>query len=600
MKMQKIGIIVLLMFLLFSMIGSCLAVDMVPQTSYFRAEGITDLSQNTEVSMIANTVTIDIEKEKVTNQFILQNTTNVAKSHTFSIPLGNTQTGTTVENVEIKINNTQVQPKIEERDGKVYYTIATKMAAGEYKKIQIEYNSPNMSTAPRVEYELENFGIEKTCKNLQVKIIVPEKDVPLVTKVEPANYTFEDDTITYSYQNVNIIDLNRRFVIEKEIYEDEIALEKQVNGEFERTKVFGLSREEFLQKVKELVDANFHTWIRDGISLNIQNTTTTSQIIDNLLNDNKISSTYTYLDGTGTEQAAKYEVGETYTKLFNYVILRQWIKENRQDLIAQYFHNAQENENGILDVFEGQALSLEYVRQNCELEGLTLKGLLVVVDIPNVQTEIYQEVASQTTGNTISASQLQATTLANLYTQVQKENTIEKIVYIPGNSTLSEEERAKFANSIGADIYIRLQVKELEEQKNNILRDSLAIPFMVINEWSANFESGKTVVLLSQESSYQNSTAAIKQMVDQSADAILQNKQNLELQKRRVEEELTNIDKNLQPEQVIAVEDVVPNAEEEQEQEGGISILTIILIVIVIAIVLCITLIAIGIFRRNR
>ena len=208
--------------------------------------------------------------------------------------------------------------------------------------------------------------------------------------------------------------------------------------------------------------------------------------------------------------------------------------------------------------------------------------------------------ASQTTGNTISASQLQATTLANLYTQVQKENTIEKIVYIPGNSTLSEEERAKFANSIGADIYIRLQVKELEEQKNNILRDTLAIPFMVINEWSANFESGKTVVLLSQESSYQNSTAAIKQMVDQSADAILQNKQNLELQKRRVEEELTNIDKNLQPEQVIAVEDVVPNAEEEQEQEGGISILTIILIVIVIAIVLCITLIAIGIFRRNR
>ena len=145
-----------------------------------------------------------------------------------------------------------------------------------------------------------------------------------------------------------------------------------------------------------------------------------------------------------------------------------------------------------------------------------------------------------------------------------------------------------------------MQVKELEEQKNNILRDSLAIPFMVINEWSANFESGKTVVLLSQESSYQNSTAAIKQMVDQSADAILQNKQNLELQKRRVEEELTNIDKNLQPEQVIAVEDVVPNAEEEQEQEGGISILTIILIVIVIAIVLCITLIAIGIFRRNR
>ena len=373
MKMQKIGIIVLLMFLLFSMIGSCLAVDMAPQTSYFRAEGITDLSQNTEVSMIANTVTIDIEKEKVTNQFILQNTTNVAKSHTFSIPLGNTQTGTTVENVEIKINNTQVQPKIEERDGKVYYIIATKMAAGEYKKIQIEYNSTNMSTAPRVEYELENFGIEKTCKNLQVKIIVPEKDVPLVTKVEPANYTFEDDTITYSYQNVNIIDLNRRFVIEKEIYEDEIVLEKQVNGEFERTKVFGLSREEFLQKVKELVDANFHTWIRDGISLNIQNTTTTSQIIDNLLNDNKISSTYTYLDGTGTEQAAKYEVGETYTKLFNYVILRQWIKENRQDLIAQYFHNAQENENGILDVFEGQVLSLEYVRQNCELEGLTLK-----------------------------------------------------------------------------------------------------------------------------------------------------------------------------------------------------------------------------------
>lgn len=653
MKLKKLFSIVMVIILLTGTTGNVWAANDIA-TVYFKGEGISNLSKNSEVNLISNNVTIDIEKEKITNEFIIQNALNAEKAYTFSIPLANKQTGTTAENVEIKINKTKVEPKIEERDNKVYYTIATKMQPGEYKKIQIVYNSPNMKNSPKIEYELENFGIEKVIKNVQVKIIVPEIDVPLVTNVQPTNYTFEDNVITYSYQNMNITDLNRLFVLEKEVYEDKFAYEKQIKGEFERTKVFGLSREEFLTKVKELFDANYKTWIRDGINLNIQDTVNTNQIIDNILNDNKISSTYTYLDGTGKEQAAKYELGKTFEKLYNYVILRQWIRENRQDLIGQYYHKTTENEKGILQTFKGQPLTLEYVRKNCELEGLEFKNLLIVVDIPNIQKEIYQvvnttqnnngqntgtnnqvnnnqqntvtnnqvnnsqqntvtknqvnnnqqntvtnnQVNNNQTNNGLNVAQVQATTLTKLYEQVQKEDRSEKIVYIPGNSTLSEEKRAEFANSIGADLYIRLQIKELEEQKNNILRETLKIPFLVINEWTANFESGKTVVTVSEESSYQNSSAIIRQTVEQGANSIIQNRQNLEKQKRAIDDELKTIDQNLKQEQVIKVEDVIP--EEDKENKGKINILTIILVVIVIGIVLCITLIAIGVFRKNR
>ena len=683
MKLKKLFSIVMVIILLIGTTGNVWAANDIA-TVYFKGEGISNLSKNSEVNLISNNVTIDIEKEKITNEFIIQNALNAEKAYTFSIPLANKQTGTTAENVEIKINKTKVEPKIEERDNKVYYTIATKMQPGEYKKIQIIYNSPNMKNLPKIEYELENFGIEKVIKNVQVKIIVPEIDVPLVKNVQPTNYTFEDNVITYSYQNMNITDLNRLFVLEKEVYEDKFAYEKQIKGEFERTKVFGLSREEFLTKVKELFDANYKTWIRDGINLNIQDTVNTNQIIDNILNDNKISSTYTYLDGTGKEQAAKYELGKTFEKLYNYVILRQWIRENRQDLIGQYYHKTAENEKGILQTFKGQPLTLEYVRKNCELEGLEFKNLLIVVDIPNIQKEIYQVVnttqnnngqntgtnnqvnnnqqntvtnnqvnnnqqntvtnnqvnnsqqntvtnnqvnnnqqntvtnnqvnnnqqntvtnnqannnqTNSQTNNGLNVAQVQATTLTKLYEQVQKEDRSEKIVYIPGNSTLSEEKRAEFANSIGADLYIRLQIKELEEQKNNILRETLRIPFLVINEWTANFESGKTVVTVSEESSYQNSSAIIRQTVEQGVNSIIQNRQNLEKQKRAIDDELKTIDQNLKPEQVIKVEDVIP--EEDKENKGKINILTIILVVIVIGIVLCITLIAIGVFRKNR
>ena len=143
MKLKKLFSIVMVIILLTGTTGNVWAANDIA-TVYFKGEGISNLSKNSEVNLISNNVTIDIEKEKITNEFIIQNALNAEKAYTFSIPLANKQTGTTAENVEIKINKTKVEPKIEERDNKVYYTIATKMQPGEYKKIQIIYNSPNI------------------------------------------------------------------------------------------------------------------------------------------------------------------------------------------------------------------------------------------------------------------------------------------------------------------------------------------------------------------------------------------------------------------------------------------------------------------------
>ncbi len=230
-----------LLFLLgFLIINSKFSMAASPVT-YYLANSIK--IENENIEFVSDEITIDTTNSKVNNTLLLKNNSNEEAIINVNIPLEIKDLSIYVKNLNIKINNTNVK-YIKNDNGE--YIVKTKVPANSGKKIEIEYITNNdLNNAKTIKYNFDNLKNKKVDK-LKVNIKIDEKTIPLVQKIYPGHYTFNNNIISVEYYNYKVNSLTKEVILTKEtfnnlLYGREISLttkEKDIIEKWSKEKNF--------------------------------------------------------------------------------------------------------------------------------------------------------------------------------------------------------------------------------------------------------------------------------------------------------------------------------------------------------------------------
>ena len=386
---------------------------------------------------------------------MINNTSNSEIITTISIPLENKEISTTIHDLSIFINSTEVEYTKEENGE---YSFKTILLAGETKKVEIMYSTDNdLQNAKIIKYNLDNFG-EKTIGKVKVDVIIAERDIPLVTGIYPGHYTFANNTISVEYYNFKANKITRDVIIEKDTYKD--LLYGQEN--------------EFEEDERYIIE-NIDNFLENGIKINYEH-----EDIKNMDRKDYIRRILNNYYNTIKTDKDKYDydLPEECINILSYVIYKQIIKDGKQEQILGLYSanigSKYEKYNKLLEEVITNSIKeyeIPYFMWNEEIKVNSLKDTIICIDFAeteNVDLYVSKSISRNDIGF-ITREYVKEDERKILKTDMgdwAEEVTGSlgaKVIFvgegINGQSlNVTEEEKIEYINSINADIYIRIMI----------------------------------------------------------------------------------------------------------------------------------------------
>lgn len=197
--------------------------------TYFYGEPIK--VDNTNVEILSNELFIDIINSHVSNTFYMKNTSSETIYTILSIPIEHKDFSITANNIEIKLNGTNIS-FLKSNNGD--YLVYTKIPGNSGKKLEISYNTDNdLNNAKIFKYNMANFE-GKTIGKVNVQIKIDEKNIPLIEKIYPGHFEFDevDNIISVEYYNYELSPITKEVIVEKETFNNLLyGKENEIDGE---------------------------------------------------------------------------------------------------------------------------------------------------------------------------------------------------------------------------------------------------------------------------------------------------------------------------------------------------------------------------------
>ena len=206
---------IILLFMLLSLL-SCSTISIgASNITYFYFSPMK--IENPNIEMVSNEITIDTITSKIDNTILLQNISNEEIETDFIIPIDNPQFSIFSKDVKIELNEVEVN-YLKKDDGN--YIVKTKISANSAKKLHVEYYTENdLQKARLIKCNFDNLKGKKI-KKIKVDVKIDEKNIPMVEKIYPGHYTFDNNTITVEYYNYEVNPITKDMIVKKETFDN--------------------------------------------------------------------------------------------------------------------------------------------------------------------------------------------------------------------------------------------------------------------------------------------------------------------------------------------------------------------------------------------
>lgn len=170
-----------------------------------------------DVEITYNYVEINEETSEIKNTQIFTNLTDSKVTKKASIKLEDSYTNLTINSLKIVVNGLEIQEITKEGDNYIFYF---EILPNEGKKIEITYKTDNdLQNAKIIKYTMDKLKGQKV-KMFDISVKLSKYDIPLVQKIWPGAYEFEENIVSTEYFDFPVNNLTSTFIIQKETYKN--------------------------------------------------------------------------------------------------------------------------------------------------------------------------------------------------------------------------------------------------------------------------------------------------------------------------------------------------------------------------------------------
>ena len=170
-----------------------------------------------DVEITLNEVDINEETSEVKNMHLFTNLSDTTITRKASIKLEDSFSKFTINSLKIVVNGYEIKEISKEGDN---YNFSFQIPPNEGKKIEITYKTDNdLQNAKIIKYTMDSIK-GKEVKLYKINVKLSKYDIPLVQKIWPGAYEFENNTVSGEYFDFKVNNLTSTFVIQKETYKN--------------------------------------------------------------------------------------------------------------------------------------------------------------------------------------------------------------------------------------------------------------------------------------------------------------------------------------------------------------------------------------------
>ena len=169
------------------------------------------------VEMTLNDVEINEETSEIKNTHLFTNLSDKIITKKASIKLEDSYSKLTINSLKILVNGLEIKEIAKEGDT---YSFSFQILPNEGKKIEITYKTDNdLQNAKIIKYTMDSIK-GKEVKLYKINVKFSKYDIPLVQKIWPGAYEFENNIVSTEYFDFKVNNLTSNFIIQKETYKD--------------------------------------------------------------------------------------------------------------------------------------------------------------------------------------------------------------------------------------------------------------------------------------------------------------------------------------------------------------------------------------------
>lgn len=258
------------------------------------------LNDYNNIEITYNKVDINEETSEISNLQLFTNLSSEKVVRKASVKLEDSYSRMTINSLKININGVEIENFKKIGDEYVFYF---EILPNEGKKIEITYKTDNdLQNAKIIKYTMEKLK-GKEIKLFQINVIISKYDIPLVEKIWPGAYEYDNNTVSTEYFDFKVNNLTSQFVIQKETYRN------LKYGDYAET--YTDIDEYIINHAKEIID--------DGFEIKYQQN-----------NKNMVSEDATLKELTGTDEEYPWIRNKTAESIFYYKYVQELGKKNEQ------------------------------------------------------------------------------------------------------------------------------------------------------------------------------------------------------------------------------------------------------------------------------
>ncbi len=331
--MKKIVISVMLLLTMLLICGNSYASS---GSTVFIGEPII-LDDYTDIEISYNKIDINEDTSEIKNEHIFTNTSDKTITRKATIKLEDSYSKLTINSLKIIVNGLEISKVDKDGDN---YSFYFQILPNEGKKIDVSYKTDsNLQDAKIIKYTMDKLK-GKEVKLFQLNIIMNKYDIPLVEKIWPGAYDFNNNTVSVEYFNFNVNNLTSKIIMQKETYK---------SAKYgENAEVYNERDLYIIENAKDLID--------NGVVIKGNGGTRGQEVYSNsgkkLDYENRLDGNYNGIAKT----------------IYYYIYGIQLIKENKQ-----YLDNGNEEKmsdlNWLID-YSSQCCLTNYILSNGDAEGI--------------------------------------------------------------------------------------------------------------------------------------------------------------------------------------------------------------------------------------
>ena len=173
------------------------------------------LDDYTDIEISYNKIDINEDTSEIKNEHIFTNTSDRTITRKATIKLEDSYSKLTINSLKIIVNGLEISKIDKDGDN---YSFYFQILPNEGKKIDISYKTDSsLQDAKIIKYTMDKIK-GKEVKLFQLNIIMNKYDIPLVEKIWPGAYDFNNNTVSVEYFDFNVNNLTSAIIMQKETY----------------------------------------------------------------------------------------------------------------------------------------------------------------------------------------------------------------------------------------------------------------------------------------------------------------------------------------------------------------------------------------------